>query len=195
MRPAALFQIFIEGIARITPYRFLRKTRPELPQKRQKRALVARLERLTPQKGKPRDKTFIDRGKNLVFRLFRVRRTVRKIPRFRIEASLAAVRASAHEKGNAHADAVRDVVFFDGRIIHGNPLLFYFNTVFAGVQPQNKKNLRFPEKMPRACRARPFGLLNRQQIVFCFAQKTFISLRLTAFRRHRLAEIYANQKI
>ena len=69
----------------------------------------------------------------MVFDVFREGFAVGEVPRFRVEAALAVVRASGDKERVADAGTICDVVFFDVGVIHDSEM-FLMDKMDSGVR-------------------------------------------------------------
>ena len=69
----------------------------------------------------------------MVFDVFREGLAVGEVPRLRVEAALAVVRASGDKERVADAGTICDVVFFDVRVIHDSEM-FLMDKMGSGLR-------------------------------------------------------------
>ena len=71
----------------------------------------------------------------MVFDVFREGLAVGEVPRFRVEAALAVVRASGDKERVADAGTICDIVFFDVGVIHDSEM-FLMDKMGSGFRVQ-----------------------------------------------------------
>ena len=81
--------------------------------------LVLRFHRLAPKEGESVDVRGFQHFDDLILSFLSVDVTVLEVPRLRLEAPLAVVRAAADEKRHPDAKTVCDVAVFDIPVVHG----------------------------------------------------------------------------
>ena len=101
------------------PDRLLRQLTPHAAEKWQQRALIFRLERLAAEQRETVDIVGGEQADELVLRFARERLAVAEVPRLRLKAVFAVVRAAGDKQRHTHAKTVGDVAVFDLAIVHG----------------------------------------------------------------------------
>ena len=113
-------ELLVEHEARKRPDVLIRIALAHPVQKRHERALILRLERVAAEQRQAADKGLFQLVEDDLLGRRVKGLTVMKVPRLRLEAVVAVIRAAGDEQRHAHADAVGDVAGLDLTVIHSN---------------------------------------------------------------------------
>ena len=126
-------KITVEEVAGEAPDGFLRVALLEARDEGEKAFLIRGFHGFAAQKGEAFVVFLSDFFQDMVFNVFREGLAVGEVPRFRVEAALAVVRASGDKERVADAGTICDIVFFNVGVIHDSEI-FLMDKMGSGLR-------------------------------------------------------------